>query len=62
MESVRRTLLTVVLNHGNGNATNVPTNTATGGNVTLTGQATGASGLVLDITSLSAAATSFNVV
>lgn len=36
-------------------------NSATGGNITLTGQVTGASGLVLDITSLSAAATNFNV-
>lgn len=36
-------------------------NSATGGNATLTGQITGASGLVLDITSKTAAATSFNV-
>lgn len=36
-------------------------NNATAGNFTVTGQVTGASGLVLDITSLSAAATSFNV-
>jgi autotransporter-associated beta strand protein len=36
-------------------------NSSTAGDVTLTGQVTGASGLVLDITSLSAAATNFNV-
>ena len=36
-------------------------NSATAGHVTLTGQVTGASGLVLDITSSSAAATTFNV-
>jgi len=36
-------------------------NSATNGAATLTGQITGASGLVLDITSKSAAATSFNV-
>jgi autotransporter-associated beta strand protein len=36
-------------------------NSATAGHVTLTGQVTGALGLVLDITSSSAAATSFNV-
>ncbi|MFY7817860.1 MAG: beta strand repeat-containing protein [Akkermansiaceae bacterium] len=36
-------------------------NSATAGSVTITGQVTGASGLVLDITSLSAAATNFGV-
>jgi autotransporter-associated beta strand protein len=36
-------------------------NSGIAGNVTVTGQVTGASGLVLDITSLSAAATNFNV-
>lgn len=36
-------------------------NAATAGSLTITGQVTGAAGLVLDITSLSAAATSFSV-